>query len=510
MASGVELAERVEKLPRAEGPWPLMEGWCWTTLGRVLSPISSIDPKSALGERTFHYVDLSAVENGRVSKSRLIPGNEAPSRARQVIQAGDTLFSCVRVYLQNIALLGEELSTPVASTAYCVMRPSEVVDPRFLNLFVRSRRFIEWMIPLQRGNSPPAVLDGDLKAQAFPLAPLPEQRRIVAAVDALIAEIDDGEAALAVARKGLDTFRRALLKAAITGELTKDWRAENPVSETGHDLLARIARDRVGASPKGRARRTESAPIDTSALQELPNGWVWATLDQVKSGDQRNGISIAGSPSPPGVKAMRLDALTTRGLDLEAVRYIPLPEDRISIYEVNAGDLLVSRANGSPEFVGRAVYVDEIAEPVVFPDTMIRYPLGADRQTGRWMELAWNSPLGRGQIRRLAKTTAGILKISQEDISQIALPVPPPAEAAEILRRVSEALAASAETLALLDVEAGDAIRLKQSVLKAAFEGRLSSQGPDDEPACALLSRMSDRRLVAPPTRRAPPRKSEA
>ena len=81
-----------------------------------------------------------------------------------------------------------------------------------------------------------------MKTQCLPLAPLAEQRRIVARIDALFAEIAEGEAALAAARKGLDTFRRALLKAAVTGELTKDWRAANPVIETGHDLLARIAK----------------------------------------------------------------------------------------------------------------------------------------------------------------------------------------------------------------------------------------------------------------------------
>jgi type I restriction enzyme, S subunit len=326
----------------------------------------------------------------------------------------------------------------------------------------------------------------------LPLPPVAEQRRIVARVDTLFAEIAEGEAALAAARKGLDIFRRALLKAAVTGELTKDWRKANPVSETGHDLLASIAKGRVIKAPaKGRGRRNADAqPLNTSSLTELPERWAWATVDEVKTGHQRNGISIPGTPSPPGVKAMRLDALTARGLNLDAVRYIPLPEDRVQDYRVNRGDLLISRANGSPEFVGRAVYVENIDETVVFPDTIIRYPLGSDQQIGRWIELAWNSPFGRSQIRRLAKTTAGILKISQEDIAQIALPIPPPAEAAEILRRVSEALAAAADTLAMLDAEAADAARLKQSILKAAFEGRLVPQDPADEPASALLARL--------------------
>jgi type I restriction enzyme, S subunit len=325
-----------------------------------------------------------------------------------------------------------------------------------------------------------------------PLPPLAEQRRIVARVDALFAEIAEGEVALAAARKGLDTFRRALLKAAVTGELTKDWREANAVLETGQDLLARIAKDRVTKAPaKGRGRHNPgAAPLDTSTLTELPDGWAWATVDEVKTSQQRNGISIPGTPSPPGVKAMRLDALTDRGLNLDAVRYIPLPEIRIQDYRVNGGDLLISRANGSAEFVGRAVYVADIGETVVFPDTIIRYPLGSDQQIGWWIELAWNSPFGRSQIRRLAKTTAGILKISQADIAQIAVPIPPPAEAAEILRRVSDALTAAADTLAMLDAEAADAARLKQSILKGAFEGRLEPQDPADEPASVLLARL--------------------
>lgn len=205
---------------------------------------------------------------------------------------------------------------------------------------------------------------------------------------------------------------------------------------------------------------------------------------------------------------MRLDALTARGLNLDAVRYIPLPADRIPDYRVNNGDLLISRANGSPELVGRAVYVSSIDETVVFPDTIIRYPLGADQQIGRWIELAWNSPLGRSQIRRLAKTTAGILKISQEDIGQVALPVPPRAETTEIIRRVSDALAAAGDVLAIFDAEAADTARLKQSILKAAFEGRLVPQNPTDEPASTLLERIAASTRNVTQSKRAAARKS--
>jgi type I restriction enzyme S subunit len=87
-----------------------------------------------------------------------------------------------------------------------------------------------------------------------------------------------------------------------------------------------------------------------------------------------------------------------------------------------------------------------------------------------------------------ASGTAGTMpKISGEILRNLPIPVPPPAEATEILRRISDALAACADTLTLLDAEAADAARLKQSILKAAFEGRLVPQDPADEPASALL-----------------------
>lgn len=502
MAGGMALAERVEELPKLDGPWPLPEGWCWVALGPLgtwmgggtpskanttfwtngtIPWVSPKDMKVAVIGETEDKITAAAVEG---SSAKYVPEGSV----LMVMRSGILRHSFPVAVTDRIVTLNQDLR---ALTPYKGVNPDYVA--RYLAL-AKNRVLNDCS---KDGTTVNSVEVSALERVPVPLAPVAEQRRIVARVDALFAEIAEGEAALAEARKGLSAFRRALLKAAVTGELTKDWRAANPITETGLDLLACIASGRAGKrTPATRGRRAANARLlDTSILPPLPAGWAWATVNEVKVSDQRNGISISGSPSPPGVKAMRLDALTARGLNLNAVRYIPLPKDRIQNYRVNNGDLLISRANGSPEFVGRAVYVVDIGETVVFPDTIIRYPLGMDQQIGWWIELTWNSPFGRSQIRRLAKTTAGILKISQEDIAQIALPIPPRAEVAEILRRVSDALTAVDDTLAMLDAEAADAARLKQSILKAAFEGQLEPQDPADEPASVLLAR-----LVSHPT----------
>lgn len=220
---------------------------------------------------------MSAIAAGKIRKGQPLEAERAPSRARQLVKLDDTLFSGVRVYLKNIALVDDAHDGAIASTAFCVLRPNAAVDPRYLYFFANSQKFISDLLPLQRGNSPPAVLDSDIKARSIPIAPLNEQWRIVARIDELFAEIDEGEDALQRARQGLDTWRRALLKAAVTGELTRDWREANRPAETGADLLARIQAERQVSAQRSR-RSTGPGTLNANSLQVLPDGWAWATL----------------------------------------------------------------------------------------------------------------------------------------------------------------------------------------------------------------------------------------
>ena len=238
----------------------------------------------------------------------------------------------------------------------------------------------------------------------------------------------------------------------------------------------------------------EPAPADIAGLPALPDRWVWTSLPALCATGATSGISVKGSNAPPGVPALRLDAMTASGFDYKAIRYIPISEGTAHRLRIAEGDFFISRANGSLRLVGRAVLADEPTELVVFPDTMIRYRLLRAPDLRRWLSTIWPSPLLRAQIERRAKTTAGIHKISQEDISTLAIPLPPLDEQAIICSLVEERFAqaehALLETLSTQKLAAAS----KQAILKKAFVGQLVRQDPSDEPASMLLARITAER----------------
>ena len=218
------------------------ESWADVILGEVCLRIEKVTPKDN-PQASIRYIDIGSIE----STSNLITGYDeyelgaAPSRARQIIQAGDTLFSTVRTYLKKIAQVPDYLDGQIASTGFSVLRPCDAIDARYLFYSTLREEFIRPLNELQRGTSYPAVRNDDVLAQSIPIAPLNEQRRIVAKIEELFSKLDAGVAALEKAKALLKRYRQSVLKAAVTGELTRDWREANRDRlEPADQLLKRI------------------------------------------------------------------------------------------------------------------------------------------------------------------------------------------------------------------------------------------------------------------------------
>jgi len=153
-------------------------------LGELVDAVTTWNP-SRNPDVEFEYIDLSAVDNGSkaVVGSTTVTGAEAPSRARQLVSAGDVLVSTVRPNLNAVAVVPAELDGATASTGFTVLRPSEELDGRFLYHWVQSPAFIGDMVRKATGASYPAVSDRIVKDSAIPAPTLPEQRRVAAILD---------------------------------------------------------------------------------------------------------------------------------------------------------------------------------------------------------------------------------------------------------------------------------------------------------------------------------------
>ncbi len=222
--------------------WPLQHSWSWTKLGEIaaINPPTSFD---GLSEVSFVPMAAVSEETGTIDMSARRPA-VAVAKGYMRFMNGDVIFAKITPCMENgkvAPVTGVNGGYAAGSTEFHVFR-SPVTDQRYLWYWLVSRSFRQNAKRNMSGSAGQLRVPIDwLRDADFALAPLAEQRRIVARIDALFAEIAEGEAALKEARKGLEVFRRALVKAAVTGELTKDWRAANLAGETGHDLLARLS-----------------------------------------------------------------------------------------------------------------------------------------------------------------------------------------------------------------------------------------------------------------------------
>src|SRR5205085_1565714 len=151
---------------------------------------------------------------------------------------------------------------------------------------------------------------------------LPEQERIVAKADEVLTDLDAGVAALERAKATLKRYRAAVLKAAVEGRLTAEWRAEHPDGEPATKLLGRILVERrkrweteqeamfvaAGKTPpkNWQEKYAEATPPDASNLPKLPDGWCWARLDQLIV-YLRNGYFQKPTDDPSGIRLLRIN-----------------------------------------------------------------------------------------------------------------------------------------------------------------------------------------------------------
>ena len=346
-----------------------------------------------------------------------------------------------------------------------------------------------------------AIRGNDLRSHPFPLPPLAEQNRIVAEIEKQFTRLNASVAALKRVLANLKRYRASVLKAACEGRLVpteaKLARSEGRDYEPADQLLERILAERRArreAQEKPRGRYKEPDAPDNSDLPGLPNGWAWAPLaliGEVRLGRQRSPKRAKGPHMRPYLRAANV---TWHGLDLSDVKEMDFSPNEYETYRLHRGDILLAEASGSADEVGKpAVWADEI-DGCCFQNTLIRIRVCPEVVPYLYYHLL--SDARTGALGRAARGV-GIHHLGAQRTESWMVALPPIAEQRRIVAEVERRLSVAQKAEVSIEANLRRVERLRQSILKQAFSGKLVPQDPGDESASALLERIRVEREAA-------------
>ena len=167
-------------------PFDLPESWSWARGLSVFMPMESTKPSS-----DFVYIDVDAVNNrlNIIDNPKKVRFENAPSRATRKLHKNDLLFSMVRPYLKNIALVDDIYIDAIASTGFYVITPSLGYYPMFLFYLMLSNYVVDGLNTFMKGDNSPSINNCHIEDYLYPLPPIEEQKRIVNKIEQLFKQL---------------------------------------------------------------------------------------------------------------------------------------------------------------------------------------------------------------------------------------------------------------------------------------------------------------------------------
>lgn len=475
----------------------LPAGWAWTSFGDVLEEVKKVNPKEK-PENGFVYVDIESIDNRlmRITNPKHYKGADAPSRARQLIKSNDILFSTVRTYLKNIAMVSDDYDGQIASTGFCVIRPIDPISKKLAFYLVQTDEFVNSLSTTQRGTSYPAVRNSDIYEQVIPLPPPNEQHRMVAKIEEMFTNLDAGVEALKKVQAQIKRYRQAVLKYAFEGKLTAEWREVHKDNlEPASVLLERIREER---KKKLGGKYKELPALDTSDLPELPDGWAWGRFADIGA-YQKN--AIVDGPFGSNLKtsdyiddASGVPVLTIRNIDIgyeeDQVRYISHDKyEQLKRSEVKGGDILVAKIGAS---YGKSGIYPEYCSTAIIPANLLKItvnPLLPLNYVALFLKTRFLKQCLDSIVKSTAQPAFNVSKFRE-----LPIPIAPLDEQTTIVDEIERRLSIADEVEMVIERSMRQSERLRQSILKRAFEGKLVPQDPNDEHADELLERIKEER----------------
>jgi len=364
---------------------------------------------------------------------------------------------------------------PIDTTYYIDRVPAGVVLD-YLFHYLKSRP----LASLDRSTTIPGINRNDLYNTEILLPPTPEQKRIVAKIEALFAKSKTAREALDRIPALLQRFRQSVLARAFKGELTQRDLNDEPAQK----LMERIQQERrkIGLIF---STKNGGGSVD---LPRLPETWVWTTIGQLET-FIGSGITPRGGKKvykSDGIPFIRSQNVYPDGLHLENVAHItPQMHAEMKRTQVHPNDVLLNITGAS---IGRSAFIQE-----EFDEANVNQHVCIVR-TGWWIVPAFlshflNSTYGQDQI---FAAEAGVTRegLNYTQVRSIFIPLAPLAEQRRIVARIREVIAYADRVNTSVQKAQERVDKIDHAILKRAFAGELVSQDPNDEPASVLLRRI--------------------
>jgi len=502
----------------------LPQGWVTAAIEDLFAPLEDgrtlhqgwspqCEKVPSVTEEEWGVLKTTAIQPGAflAGHNKRLPSGLA-ARPLIEVKAGDILITCagprsrcgiaclVRSTRRNLMMSGK---------MYRFRAPEEHIDPRYLEAYLQTAIAQDGIDRMKTGGSDSGLnLTHDrFRRLEVPVAPLNEQRRVVEAYEELVSDLDSGVAALERVLGKLKLYRAAVLKAAVEGALTIEWRQHHSATEPGPALLKRILAERrrrweedqlakfkaQGQEPPNNWRAKYKAPIapDTTNPLPLTEGWCWASADQLSDAIRSitYGVIKLGDAKNDGVPTLRSSNVRHLKLDLQYVKKIS--------QEIAANYARTFLSGGEVLITVRGTLGGVVVAPVscrgfnVSREVAVMAPVLDG--IGKAAAVFVGSPIIQAWLARHSRgiTYQGV---NIGTLKELPIPLAPLGEQEAIVEAVEDQLSVIEHLEANLDAKLKSAQALRQSILRHAFTGQLVPQDPNDEPASELLKRIAAER----------------
>jgi type I restriction enzyme S subunit len=490
----------------------LARGWAMTTLA-ALRPArgGSVDPRKQPGGS----FELYSVTNFPLGKPEILKGSEIGSN-KQAVGPGTVLMCGINPRINRVWVVSKNSGmTQIASTEWISFPPTAGILPEYVCYFLQQNRIRDYLSRRASGvgGSLMRVKASTCADLPFPLAPFGEQRRIVEEIDKQFTRLEAGVGALKRVQANLKRYRAAVLKAAVEGRLVpteaelarREGRPYEPASELLKRVLtqrrarweaAQLAKFRASSKgpkdDKSKSRYQEPHSPDSACLPEVREGWTWAAVSQlgfVGSGQTPKGVDQRVRPTgeTPWFKVGDMNRAGNERYMVEAASWICASDAaELGLHIHPAGTIIFPKRGGAIATNKKRI----LARPSGYDlNTMGVTPVVENVAGYLWWWFAGVdlSTLGDG---------SNVPQINHGDIEPLRVPLPPLAEQHRIVAEVERRLSVIDELEMQVEANLKRAERLRQAILKRAFEGKLVPQDPNDEPASVLLERICAQRAA--------------